>query len=183
MSRLKVQKNSLPVIKDEEKPGIKWSGGNLVFELPEDIKATLEKDLEFDYSKLEIEADPSVTDLITHISEQPSIEAYLGTQCAYIRNQIEVWKEVYTSWYSTTSYKHRIDLMEKHKSKFAEKLLDNFMHVNYQVKIYQHRAIIIKLDTKYRHVCSVRDAFLTKGRLLQTLKNLIELNNQTTLGD
>ena len=96
----------------------------------------------------------------------------------YDAYQTEVCKELYNSWYNRVSYKHRLALIEEHKAKFSEKMLDGFMHTNYQANIYQHRALIIQLETKYRDLCGVRDAFINKGKYLQTLRSLIEIDHK-----
>lgn len=168
--------NELKAISDDDKPQVTNSvDGSLVFQFPENLKKMLDEQLNFNYENLNITSEPTVTDLVEHITKQAGWEGFFHTQCAYTKNQVEVCKEVYNTWYNKQSYQHRLDLMEKHKSKFTEKLLENFMHVNYQANICRHRARIIQLETKYRDLCGVRDAIINKGKYLQTLKGLIEI--------
>jgi len=168
--------NEVKAVNGSDTPRITLQpSGSLLFQFPDKLKETLDRDLEFDYENLQIEAEPTVMELVEHISKQAGWEGFFHTQCAYTKNQIEVCKEVYNTWYNKTCYQHRLDLMEKYKSKFSEKLLENFMHVNYQLKILTKRAAIIQLETKYRDLCGVRDAIINKGKYLQTLKGLIEI--------
>lgn len=165
-----ISKNERPVIKNK-------SDGSLVFEFPERIKQLLDKNLEFDYSNLNIEAEPTVMDLVYHLSKQADIECFLSTQVAYVKNQIEVYKEVYNSWYNSIAYQHRIELMDKYKSRFTEKLLENFMYSTYREKILLYRAKIIQLETKYRDLTGIKEAFVNKGKYLQTIKGLTNINS------
>jgi hypothetical protein len=155
---------------------LKYKSGNLVFDLPEDIRELVETKLEFDMDMLNIDAEPTVLDLVRHLSVQAANESYLSTQAAYIRNQLEVMKQVYETWWHKTSHRHMGELMELHKSKYSGKIMDAYMYATYSKDILKFQSILTKLDTKYRDVCGIRDAYINKGKYLQTLRNLIEPN-------
>lgn len=169
--------NKIKCINEQEKCSVKRAtDGSLIFKHPEELKEMLDKQLGFDYNNLMIQAEPSVLQLMEHLSKQAGWECFLHTQCAYIKNQIEVFKEEYNSWYNTTAHKHRSILIDEHKSKFSESMLTNLMYKKYNYRILKSKSTIIQLETKYRDMCGIRDAMINKGKYLQTLKGLIDTN-------
>ena len=146
--------------------------------LSDDVKKKLSDVMSnFDYNLLNIDPQLSIPELVVHITRQTATEAFLSCQVAKIRNELDVLKEEYNNIYNDISYNARKTLIETYKSKFSEKMLENFLYKKHNAIIREFNDNIVNSELRYRYMCSIRDAFANKGKLLQTLRTLVV--NQT----
>ena len=157
----------------------KISDGKFVIKVPANIWDKAEKEFSFSFDMLEVGGDLSLPELAKHLDEQSANEARFGSLAEMIRYQKGLIDLDFDIWYSSKFY------IAKGKDKASDKSAHAYILKRWPKEYRKRKQAVIDMEFKYRLVNNaIFSSIMTKGKMLQSLRNVIQGNNfqSTSIG-
>ena len=151
--------------------------GSLKFVVPKALEANLKRVYNFSIEELNVGVDQPLSELARHVDQQSAMEARTGIVAEFLRHYLNQLKLKYDVWYNNVFYKSRQLL----GAKGSDKVVNAYVLKKYSKRYTKYNSAINEAEFAYRLVNSgIRAAWITKGRLLQTLRVIVQGSNRYT---
>lgn len=110
-----------------------------------------------------------------HVDEQAAQEAYWSSQAEIARYELSVEEDKYNFWYESKYSKCFGQLQERGVPKPTKQEVDARISLKYGTVMLKNKEHLRKIERRYRllyNACFA--AIVTKGKMLQTLRNIIQ---------
>lgn len=115
--------------------------------------------------------------LAVHVEEQASLEAYWSAQAEQARYKYSVAEDSFNFWYESKYAKHFTQLQDRGVAKPIQKEVEGRIARLCGEELKRRKEKVRKLEYRYRMLSNACLASVaTKGRMLQTLRNIIQGN-------
>lgn len=153
--------------------------GTITFVIPKTLEEKLRKVYKFSIKEMKIGGDIPLSELARHVDEQSAMEARAGTVAEFAKHQLNQAQLEYDLWYNTMFWKAKQTL----DNKPSDKAIHSYIIYKYGKKWRKKQQVLNELGFSYRLINNaIRAAWITKGRLLQTLRLIVQGSNAHIAG-
>jgi hypothetical protein len=120
----------------------------------------------------------SLPDLSIHVDNQAALEAYWGSLAEKARYEFHAEEDEYNLWHESKYSRCFGELQDMGIPKPTQKEVEARISSKYQKHLSKRKEKLRKLESNYRIMLNVCYAsVVTKGRMLQSLRNIIQGGN------
>ena len=150
---------------------IKQVGTTFKFVIPKTLERQMRKAYEFSIDELAVGGGIPLAELARHIDEQAGMEARTGSVAEFLRHEMNQTELEYDEWYAGVFWK----VKEMLETKASDKAVHHYILKRYGKKYREMQTMKNEAQFAYRLMNNaIHAAWLTKGRLLQTLRLIIQ---------
>lgn len=121
--------------------------------------------------------ETNLSDLAIHVEEQAALEAYWGGQAEAARYKMSVAEDAFDFWYESKYAICFAQLQDRGVNKPIQKEVEARIARKYSEELNRRKEKVRKLEYTYRMLSNACfSAIVTKGKMLQTLRNIIQGN-------
>jgi len=150
---------------------LKSEGTNIVFVIPKHLEESLAKVYGFSTDELKVGADIPLAELARHMDEQAAMEERAGVVAETLRHVLNQAELDFEMWFNTIFWKckNRLDL------KMSDKSVTSYVISKYGKTYRKYKERINRAEYTYRLMNNaIRAAWQTKGKLLPSLRNIVQ---------
>lgn len=153
--------------------------GTYSFVIPKSVEEKLRKVYEFSIEELSVGGDIPLGELARHVDEQPASEARAGLVAEVLRHELNKVTLEYEAWYNKIFW----ECKSKLDGKPSDKSVNAYLIRRYSKKWKMWQKRLADAEFAYRLMNNaIRAAWVTKGRLLQTLRVIIQGDSSFSIG-
>ena len=159
--------------------------GQITFVVPSNLAEKLKEQFNFSFDMLNIGGDLPLPELAVHLDEQSTMEGYIGTLVENARYELQLAEDEYDVWYHDKFYKVKEKLKDEYtgKTNITDKYVESVLKSKYKNSYMKRKKKIAKLQYTYRLLNNaIFASIITKGKMMQSLRNVLQGGNQFGLG-
>lgn len=156
--------------------GVKYKadGNSYIFYVPEHLADMIYEQFNFSFDMLRVSKELPLVELAQHMNDQAGMEAYASHLAEVQRYQLSVLETAYDIWYNQ-KYQIAMEKLKRSGMSTTEKSIKAHIIYKYEKVYKRKKAAINEAEFKYRLLCNVvHAAIVTKGKMLQSLRNIIQ---------
>jgi len=154
----------------------KKKANGFTISIPANIWDQAEKEFNFSFNMLKVGGDLSLAELAEHMDMQSANEATFGSLAEIVRYQKELMDIDFETWYSSKFYLAKNKLPT---GKNTDKAVHAYILKKWPEEYKDKKRVLCDLEFKYRLLNNaIFSAVVTKGKMLQSLRNILQGNNQ-----